>query len=365
MLALLYCAFALTGILTALPGPWLPILSKKWMLTDAQAGSLIAAQFLGNALGCCFAIRKLRSSLLFGLAFLMFGTGGLAFLHWPILQAGFFCCGIGLGLTIPATNLLIANLSSQRRAISLNLLNCVWGIGAILCPALVLIGQKLGSVEGMVLAVGLGAGVLLLLLAAIRSWPDIARRDQSAPIRELLWKHLSLFALLFFLYVGTETCIAGWITAYAQRRLATSYLLTLSPVTYFWAALVFGRAGSAYILRWIHETTLYPASLVLGLGAFILVLAGRTPAAIMLGIIVTGLAMAPIFPILVSFAAGPLLSRKNGGWVFACAPLGGAVLPWATGKISTAYSLRAGLMVPIAAMFLLSMMTYWLLRFNK
>ena len=143
MLALLYCAFALTGILTALPGPWLPILSKKWMLTDAQAGSLIAAQFLGNALGCCFAIRKLRSSLLFGLAFLMFGTGGLAFLHWPILQAGFFCCGIGLGLTIPATNLLIANLSSQRRAISLNLLNCVWGIGAILCPALVLIGKSL------------------------------------------------------------------------------------------------------------------------------------------------------------------------------------------------------------------------------
>ncbi len=364
LLAFLYCAFASTGILTALPGPWLPILSKRWMLTDAQAGSLIAAQFLGNALGCCFAIRRLRSSVLVGLAFLMLGTLGMAFLHWPTLQAGFFCCGIGLGLTIPATNLLIANLSSKRRAISLNLLNCVWGIGAILCPALVLIGQKLGSVEGMVLAVGLGAGILMLSLG-ISSWPDIARNDQSSPVQAFLWKHLLFFALLFFLYVGAETCIAGWITAYAQRRFATSYSLTLSPVTYFWAALVFGRAVSAYILRWIHETALYPASLILGLGAFILVLSGHTPATLMPGIIVTGLAMAPIFPILVSLAAGPLLSRKNGGWVYACAPLGGAVLPWATGKISTAYSLRAGLVVPIAAMLLLSMMTYWLLRFNK
>ncbi len=364
-LVLLYCAFALTGILTALPGPWLPILSKKWMLTDAQAGSLIAAQFLGNALGCCFAIRRLRSSVLFGLAFLMFGAGGLAFLHWPILQAGFFCCGIGLGLTIPATNLLIANLSSQSRAISLNLLNCVWGVGAILCPALILIGQKLGSVEGIVFAVGLGAGILLLSLAAIRSWPDIVRRDQSPPGRAASLKHLMLFALLFFLYVGIETCIAGWIATYAQRRLSALHAFTLSPVTYFWAALVAGRAGSAYMLRRIHETALYPASLALGSGAFLLVLGGHSPAVIIVGIIVAGLALAPIFPLLVSFAAEPLHSRRNGGWVFACGAFGGSVLPWTTGKISTLYSLRAGFTVPVAALVTLLMLTPWLIRFTE
>lgn len=363
MLPLLYCAFALTGILTALPGPWLPILSKKWMLTDAQAGSVIAAQFLGNTIGCCFAIRRLRSSLLFGLALLMLGTYGLAFLHWPSLQVGFFCCGIGLGLTIPATNLLIASLSSQRSAISLNLLNCVWGVGAISCPALVLLGQKLGSVERIILVIGLGEGILLVSLATC-SWPDIARKEQTHPRHTTFPKHLLMFALLFFLYVGTETCIAGWITTYAQRRLATSYALALSPVTYFWSALVLGRAASAYVLRWIDERSLYTSSLVLGLGSFILVLSGSSPAAIMLGIIIAGLALAPIFPLLVSFAAGPLLSRKNGGWVFACAAFGGAVLPWATGKISTAYSLHVGLMIPVAALVSLLLLTPWLPHFG-
>lgn len=359
MLPLLYCAFALTGILTALPGPWLPMLSKKWILTDAQAGSVIAAQFLGNTIGCCFAIRRLRSSLLFGLALLMLGSCGLAFLHWPSLQVGFFCCGLGLGLTIPATNLLIANLSSQRSAISLNLLNCVWGMGAISGPALVRLGQELGSVERMVLVIGLGAGILLVLLAAC-SWPDLARNGQTRPLRTASLKHLLTFALFFFLYVGAETCIAGWITTYAQRRLATSYALALSPVTYFWSALVSGRAASAYVLRWIHERSLYTASLVLGLGSFILILSGNSPAAIVLGIIIAGLALAPIFPLLVSFAAGPLLSRTNGGWVFACAAFGGAVLPWATGKISTASSLHSALLIPVAALVLLLFLTPWL-----
>lgn len=360
LLVLLCCVFALTGVLTALPGPWLPILSKKWALTDSQAGSVIAAQFLGNAIGCFFAVRKLRSSLFLGLALMLLGTCGLVFLHWPDLRAGFFCYGIGLGLSIPATNLLVAALLPARRAVSLSLLNCVWGVGAISCPTLILIAQRFGSIEGMLLTLGLGAGLLLVLLAAC-PWPELAPGEQPQGMQASAVTPLLIFAVLFFLYVGIETCIADWITTYAQRSFPGSYVSTLSPATYFWAALILGRATSAYALRWTGDRRLYMASVALALGTLILVLSGRSPGVIILGTIFSGLALAPIFPLLLSFASELLLSTKNGGWVFACASFGGAVLPWATGKVSTTYStLHSGLMVPLAAIFALWMFSFWL-----
>jgi FHS family glucose/mannose:H+ symporter-like MFS transporter len=365
LLVLLYCVFALTGVLTAIPGPWLPILSKKWMLTDTQAGSVIAAQFLGNMIGCFFAVRKLRLSLLLGLALMLLGTCGSVFLRWPNLLVGFFCYGSGLGFSIPATNLIVVTLRPARRAVSLSLLNCVWGVGAVSCPVLILIAQRFGSIESLLLTISLGAGLLLVLLMAC-PWPELASNEQPHPIRASSLKHLLLFAVLLFLYVGTETCIAGWITIYVQRNFAEFTVFTPSPVTYFWAALILGRAGSAYVLRWTSERSLYTASVVLGLGALILVLSGHSLAAIILGTILSGLALAPIFPLLLSFAAPFLLSRTDSGWVFACAALGGAILPWATGKISTTYStLHSGLMIPLAALFSLLMLSFWLPHFTE
>src|SRR5205085_10804851 len=112
--------------------------------------------------------------------------------------------------------------------------------------------------------------------------------------------------------------------------------------------------------------SLYTESMALGLVAFSCVVGRQSLAAIILGTILSGLALAPIFALLLSFAAPFLLSRKNGGWVFACAALGGAVLPWTTGKISTTYfTLHLGLMVPLAALFSLLMLSFWLPRFTE
>src|SRR5205085_5489736 len=130
----------------------------------------------GNTIGCFFAVRKLRSSLLLGLAMMLLGTCGSAFLRRPDLLVCFFCYGIGLGLSIPATNLIVATLLPARRTVSLSLLNCVWGVGAISCPVLVLIAQRFGSMDGMLLTLGLGAGLLLVLLI-VCPWPELVSPD--------------------------------------------------------------------------------------------------------------------------------------------------------------------------------------------
>src|SRR6202008_3348388 len=104
---------------------------------------------------------------------------------------------------------------------------------------------------------------------------------------------LLFFAVGFFLYVGTETCIASWISVFAQRSFPDSHLLGFSVVTYFWAALAAGRAISAVFLKWISERNLYIASTAIALLAFGAILGGKAPAIVALGTILCGLALAP------------------------------------------------------------------------
>ena len=46
-----YGSFILIGVLNTFLGPALPVLSARWQLNDAQAGSLFFAQFSGALIG--------------------------------------------------------------------------------------------------------------------------------------------------------------------------------------------------------------------------------------------------------------------------------------------------------------------------
>ena len=355
MRVFVYFAFALTGVLTALPGPLLPTLLHRWMLSDAQGGSIIATQFLASMMGTLFANRNLRISLLLGLLLMAIGTLGLTVLPWPYLRAAIFCYGYGLGMSIPAINLIVAAWHSDSRAASLSVLNSVWGVGAISCPALAFAARRFASINALLLVLSVSLALVFIFIpkkgspAAWTVQKPMPRIQFSSGRRRPLW----LFASLFFLYVGAETCIASWINVYAQRVIPGIAMLFFSPMACFWIALVIGRSGIPGILKLISAETLYLVSLIFALLAFMPVLAGTSTTALISGATFCGLAFAPIFPLLLTFASESLLSKPNSGWVFAGASLGGAVLPWATGAVSTAYRLRIGLLIPGAAITIL------------
>ncbi|MCU1310673.1 MAG: transporter, major facilitator family [Candidatus Angelobacter sp.] len=367
VMVLLYISFALTGVLTALPGPLLPILLKGWALTDSQGGSIIAAQFFASMTGALFANRNLRTSLLLGLVLMAVGTFGLAILPWPHLRIAVACYGLGLGMTMPAINLTIAARYVDSRAASLSVLNCIWGVGAISCPALVFVAKKFASTNSLLML--LSVILAILVVSILRAWKQVTWIGAAAKpeFESGLGRQLSLqfLALLFFLYVGAETCIASWINIYAQRLLPNSGLLSSSPVACFWAALLIGRSGSPRILKWISEERLYVVALMSALVSLVPILWGRSPITVVIGATLCGLALAPVFPLLISFASAALLSKPNSGWVFACAGLGGAVLPWATGAISTAYQLRIALLIPAAAISVLFLSGLHLVRYTQ
>jgi fucose permease len=91
-----------------------------------------------------------------------------------------------------------------------------------------------------------------------------------------------------------------------------------------------------------------------------LLLAAQGPLTILAGSALTGLALAPLFPLILALFLAEIGESRNAGWVFAVAGLGGAVLSWLTGMVSTGTgSLRIGLLVPGSAGLLMLLVISW------
>src|SRR5258708_16306351 len=105
-------------------------------MLEGGVGSVVAAQFAGQFVGALFANRNLRVSILIGMPLIAIGVSAFAFLSCTLSFLCTACYGVGLGLTISATNLIIARGQSERQAYSLTLLNFLCGAGALRLPVL-------------------------------------------------------------------------------------------------------------------------------------------------------------------------------------------------------------------------------------
>jgi len=320
-------------------------------MSDAAAGSLVAAQFTGQFVGALFANRNLRSSVLAGVPLITIGVGALPFSSCGLSYLCTACYGVGLGLTISAINLIIAGRQIERRAYSLTLLNLLWGVGAVSSPVLVEWARRHQLLSPTLLAVSIAG--LALWLAMIRS--DLSSPQQDTRAAGSWYSpSLLLFGALFFLYVGVETSVGAWTPLYARRMQHVNDSFAASAVGCFWLALLSGRLINAALLRRVPESPIYRLSLAIMLGGLSLFLFSRSSLAVLVAASVTGLGLAPLFPLILSLASDSLLACRNSGWVFSSAGLGGAVVPWLTGQISTQFgSLRAGFMMPACAAVLI------------
>jgi len=355
---LVHAAFVLTGVMTTLLGPMLPVFSARWSLSDSQAGYLFTAQFAASILGVALSSGMVhrygyRLTIVFGLGFMAVGAGVLAQASWIVGLVSVCVYGFGLGLTIPTANLLIAELHPDRRAAALNLLNFSWGIGAVGCPFVVAALQRSQRTSLLLFGMTVCLALAAIVLGCIRMPADTkGNSSKVAALDRKIWKNrfVPVLGALFFIYVGTESSIGGWVASYAHRIDAGSGTFWALTPSFFWGALLLGRALAPVFLRHVRETTLASAGLVLAsLGVFVLLIA-NTMALVVAGASLAGLGLASVFPINIAMLSqwfGEMASRI-GGVMFALSSLGGATVPWLVGILSSRFgSLRIGLMVPL------------------
>jgi fucose permease len=155
---------------------------------------------------------------------------------------------------------------------------------------------------------------------------------------------------LFFLYVGVEVALGGWVATHEKRLpIMNAASLALAP-SVFYGFLLLGRGVAPLAFRRASPAVISAGGLLLAtLGSVLIALSG-TLSALYVGAAAAGFGLAPQYPIFVTWLAA--IYRADSTWIgalfFSAGSLGAAVLPWLVGIVASQISLRAGFFLPVA-----------------
>lgn len=370
-IAAVHLGFVLTGIVTTLLGPILPVLSADWSLRDVQAGNFFLAQFAGSmagvALSGAFVFRRgVRQSLVIGYVLMAAGVAALGCGIFSLGLPAVFCYGLGQGITIPSSNLTISDRNPHAREAALNVLNFAWGVGAVACPFVVSMAVRAHVALSWLFGLGFAlafTAVAIHLIPANGFEPETApvKTAASAAVNIRYDRFFFVVAALFFIYVGTETALGGWVAAYAKRIGGSGNTQWALAPACFWGALLAGRALAPVVLRTMTVRKLAVVVLAIATCGIGLLVVAQTVPSVLLGVALAGLGCASVFPINVGLLSHfGCASARVASTMFFLGGLGGAVLPWLVGVCSTRFSsLKVGLLVPLTGAVLLLILHSW------
>ena len=360
--AIAHLAGVLVGAGATMLGPILPVLSRTWALSDAAAGTFLACVYVGGfsgaiASGWLGARLRLLTLLGLGLALFAMGLGGAALMLRMWMAPSLFVSGLGLGVINPVANLIVAKASFPSPAAALNLFNFSWAAGALAAPSAFAFALRWQPPAYVLLEFGILAAAATCLAAMANSAVANARLERGAAaggseMRSGNFGVVAITGILLFLYVGVETSVSIWLPTGAARWVTAGASQAAAAQTAFWASLMVGRLLAPVWLQYLAPRALIFTGLLcgaLGMGGL---LAAPGYRSLVAAAILAGLGLAPVNPTIVA-AFTTKLGLSAARWlgpVFACAGLGGAVIPWLVGAISSQLNgLRRGFAAPLIA----------------
>jgi FHS family glucose/mannose:H+ symporter-like MFS transporter len=354
--AFVHAGFIIAGAVTILLGPILPMLAARWSLKDAQTGYFFLAQFLTAILGSAissYAIPRWGYKKSFVASFCLIGIGIAALGHfeWVGTLVAISIYGAGLGFLSPATNLWIGEAAKTGRAGALNLINFSWTAGAMVCPFLVALTS--GDEHLNYLLYGFTFAAAALAIASVflpLDLPvtiDAPRSESSASAAGGSYLVVTiLFGVVFFLHLGSENAIGGWVASYSHRILDPNSRAWIVTPSLFWGGLLAGRAVAPTILKRVSEIRVVQFALAIAIVGVAILISANGLVGITVGTFVAGAGVAPVFASLMSWMvrAYGAAARALAGQLLGVGILGGACVPWGVGVLSTHFgSLKYGL----------------------
>lgn len=353
-----YISFVPIGIATVILGPMLPALSARWSLNYSQAGALFPVQYVASTCAVGFsgvlaARRGFRFPMKTGIALMAIGLALLLANSKPIAMLGIAANGAGLGLAIPAANLLVAAANPTRRSATLNLLNFFWSSGAVACPFLVAAAVKSQHVPLFLICLSTFSLLVALGIALLGSYvgEPAAAMDDKSPLIPLIRERQKAFlilAVLFFLYVGVENGFGQWMASYVKSLGTLTLAVALMTPSLFYASLTFGRSVAPVFLKITHEMTLVRSGLLLTCLGMAGLIFSHQLRGIALSAFAAGFGLSFVYPITIALLSREFTSTRVGSVMFVLSNIGGGLLPWMVGISSTRFgTLRVGLIVPL------------------
>ncbi len=280
-------SFLVMGVIVSMYGPLLTLLTHRFGVGLAAAGSIISVHFAGGLAGVLIAMRTLtrrpgRDTFAGGLA-----VGGLGCVlaavapTWPLFLAAIAVIGLGFGSLVIGLNQLVAYSVGARRTALLNGLNGAYSGGAVVGPILVA-AFAAGHFSWLFALGGLAAVALVIPAFGVSGRLPV---DTAAPRRPglVVW----IFIAAFVFYVGIEVGAGGWMASHLEA-VGLSATAAATATSGFFLALVSGRLLSALIPPSVPEW-----AVVLGGSAVasLALVAASVPALAVAAYLVTGLAL--------------------------------------------------------------------------
>jgi fucose permease len=347
LVALAVLGFLSLGLPDGVLGVAWPSMRRSFELPVSQLGALLASAMVGY-LASSFTSGTLVARLGVGRLLAASGaaTASSALLHalapgWEVVLLGGLVGGLGAGAIDAGINAFAAARFSPRLT---TWLHASYGVGATLGPLLTT--AVLAAGRSWRWAYGLIALLLGALTASFALTTDRWRMDPApgapgpggpsiaaALRRGAVWLNVGLF----FLYTGLEVAAGQWAYSWLVEGRGVMPGIAGGWVAVYWGSLTAGRVVLGALAARVPAEAILRGGL-LGVPVGVVCLwAGLGPSSGAIGLAVLGLALAPIFPLLIAATperVGAAHAAHAVGFQVAGAYLGAAALPGTAGVLA-------------------------------
>jgi fucose permease len=348
LLTLAYFGFISLGLPDPVAGVAWPSVRDAFSLTQSSFGLVFVALGCGYCFSGFFGGKLTQFLGLGNLLWISSALVSLAMFGSALAPAwiGFVACGVVWGLGSGGIDAgLNAYASHHFSARHMNWLHACYSLGATLGP-LVMTAMlvKLGSWRLGYATVG---GVLFLMTLSFlftrRKWSDPAPTSEEIPVptaiglrvalrEKLVWLQI----IFFFLYVGLEFTVGQWsFTLLTESRRVREDLAGMLASGYY-GAIGLGRILAGVVAHHMGLDSLIRLSTLMVLGGALL-FAFRSPVEVgYLGLAITGLGLASIFPSMMARTPqrlGTDCATHAVGFQVSAGMLGAALVPALAGML--------------------------------
>jgi fucose permease len=364
---LAYAMLAYIGFSQSILGPLMPFLRSELHLNFTRGGLLPATLATGLIFSGLMSDRLARlwsRRVVFWL-----GSVGLAagviLLGWSHHFESTLIAVLGMGICSSLTQVMIQAILSdrhvERRAIALTEANVAASLSTTVTPLVI------GSLQ----STGLGWRtvpvliLLFLILLAVNFYrqpvPDrpavrtaAAATDERVHLPSAFW----LYWVVLFFVVAVEMAVVVWGTEFLDSVVGLSRTDAVLSYSAFPAAMLVGRVAGSRLTRHSSSLALLLSALAVTLLGFPLFWLARLPALNILGLFITGLGIANLYPLTLSIAIGLAPDQANQASARASLGVGAALLTaplllgWLADRLSLQLAYGLVIVLMIAAFFI-------------
>ncbi|MDQ0229050.1 MFS transporter [Metabacillus malikii] len=361
LLLIIYLAFISLGLPDSLLGVAWPVMQSDFDAPLETAGLLFMTIAGGTII----------SSLLSGRVLKRFGTAKVTVVSTLITACallGFyfapsliwlFLCAIPLGLGAGAIDAGLNDyVAIHYKAHHMSWLHSFWGVGATFGPVVMAQFISGGNAwgNGYLAIAGLQFTLVLILLLSLPLWKRVTAKsnqntnevaaDSKASDMELEGNQLkplqikgvkwSLAAFLF--YCGVEATVGLWGSSYLVNIKDISVPVAAQWVSFYFAGITVGRFITGFITFKVSNRTLIRTGQIIALSGAVCLLLPLPALFSLIGLILVGLGLAPIFPCMLHetpIRFGKKHSQTIMGYQMAIAYTGSTFLPPLLGFVAS------------------------------